>query len=203
MTMVSNRSWEALASSKEDVRTGVMATTSEGTGVIVDRNGNLVVVAFVNESWVFESKTMPIQDVHALGLASDTLLSRDRLYLGAMERILNDAHETNREYEKERSKRAVVGLNDLKGINVARRVLDTGNGSATFVRLHIPNLFDFEICETVPLVGDADLIEYAKALANEEGVTGRTRAFWHGGRIRRVEILLKDINFGKVHSGRD
>lgn len=200
---MSNRSWESVAGNHEDVRVGVRATTRYGTGIVIDRDKNMVVVAFETVMGNYEYMTMPIQDVIGSWIIDGVFSDRGELYQRACKRILINAHETNREYELDRSKRAIAGLNNINDVNISRRISDTGSGSATFVRLRVQNLFDFEICETVPLVGDADLIEYAKAMANGEDVTGRSRAFWYRGRILRAEILLEDINFGKVHSSRD
>ncbi|PGT89885.1 hypothetical protein [Bacillus thuringiensis] len=180
----------------KELRMGVTVQTDKGFGIITYRDGERLTVALPSTTLWCERWEFAITDVQ---VTQEEISQTSKLSLGAWDWIMVEAHSLNVRYEKERSRDAVKHLVAGKGVKLTEREEPTRSGSMKYIRLTLPNVFDFEFGVTIVDIGLADTIDYAYALAGGLDTTGyMKRDIGYGGRIIKTPLTPKDVNYGEA-----
>lgn len=184
------------AKEKRDIRTGVVVDTKYGTGIVVYRDTDELVVALESDVMWCERYSVDVSDAEV----SEMVVAADsRWNKGAWQHILDAALQMNIKYEIERSKQAIESFPNLQGVKVSERVEPTLSGSVRYRRLILDGVFDFEFDVDGCSLGLADKLAGAVAIWNGEDTTNLTVVDLSNKCIVRRKFEPNDIKYGEAY----
>ncbi|PGR83483.1 hypothetical protein [Bacillus cereus] len=195
--------FNAVADTREEIRTGVIVETEKGLGVVVRRDRNQVKVLVEEFGSFGESQTYAVQSVQVAKNLDKLLEREEELQEHAWRQMELEALAMNIVYEKERSKYAVKQDLQMAGVEVATRMVSLHESTLKLTRLTVHKKLDFEVCTNGADIGDADILAYAEAVGKGLDTSGMCMAKVINDWVVRVPIQPKDVNFGKLHTALD